>query len=152
MGEQHLQALREYTCYGRMVQDDSGKFTRLAGVTWDITEQRRFLEEKAALDQRMRDSQKLESLGVMAGGIAHDFNNLLTAILGHAGLARGASSASLSHHLEQIEEASQRASELCRQMLAYAGKGKFVLGVTNLNRLVDETVHLLAVSISRRSK
>ncbi|MFT3924116.1 MAG: PAS domain S-box protein [Myxococcales bacterium] len=139
-----------YASFGRAQQDAQGKYSRLLGITWDITEQRRLLEERAALDQRVRESQKLESLGVLAGGIAHDFNNLLTAILGHAGLARGHSPASQQHHLLQIEEAAQRASDLCRQMLAYAGKGKFVLGATDINRLIEDTMQLLKVSISKK--
>ncbi len=142
---------RWYASFGRALRDEEGKPIRLAGVTWDITEQRKLRLERAVLDQRMRESQKLESLGVLAGGIAHDFNNLLTAILGHACLARAhPAAAAVRHHLENIEEASQRASDLCRQMLAYAGKAKFVLGVTNLNRLIEDTVHLLKVSISKK--
>ena len=141
---------RWYECLGRALKDAHGNTTHIAGVTWDITEQRKLAQERAVLDQRIRDSQKLESLGVLAGGIAHDFNNLLTAILGHAGLARTYAAGPMLHHLENIEEASQRASDLCRQMLAYAGKTKFVLGVTNLNRLVEGTVHLLKVSISKK--
>jgi CheY-like chemotaxis protein len=97
-------------------------------------------------------SQKLESLGVLAGGIAHDFNNLLTSILGNADLAsRELSPASpIRIYLEDIETVSRRAAELCRQMLAYSGKGRFVVQSLSLNDVVREMAHLLSVSISKK--
>jgi CheY-like chemotaxis protein len=97
-------------------------------------------------------SQKLESLGVLAGGIAHDFNNLLTSILGNADLA----STELSpenparQYLDDIENVSRRAADLCRQMLAYSGKGRFVVQPISLNEIVREMAHLLGVSISKK--
>lgn len=81
-------------------------------------------ENKAELEQQVRQARKFESLGVLAGGIAHDFNNLLTGILGNADLALldlpRTSSAAVA--LNEIRNISQRASELCRQMLAYSGR------------------------------
>ncbi len=144
---------RYYASRGRVFRDADGKPVRHIGVIWDITEARRLQQERLQLEQRMQEGQKLESLGVLAGGIAHDFNNLLMAIMGNASLMRletSHSSASLSH-LRQIEEASRRASDLCRQMLAYAGKGRFMLSRTNLNELIEETTHLLQVSISKKA-
>jgi two-component system cell cycle sensor histidine kinase/response regulator CckA len=100
----------------------------------------------------VQQAQKLESLGVLAGGIAHDFNNLLTAILGHANLALMdlAPEAPARDSLREIEKASARSAELCRQMLAYAGKGRFVVEAINLSRLIEELAHLLNVSISKK--
>ncbi|NBV25310.1 MAG: PAS domain S-box protein [Proteobacteria bacterium] len=109
--------------------------------------------ERVRFETRLQETQKLESLGVLAGGIAHDFNNLLTSILGNASLAR----LDLPPHspadqsLERIETASLRAADLCKQMLAYAGKGRLVVQPVNLTRLVQETAHLLQVSISKRA-
>jgi len=81
-------------------------------------------EERVRLEQQVRQAQRLESLGVLAGGIAHDFNNLLTGILGNADLALldlpRSSSAAMA--LNEIRGISQRASDLCRQMLAYSGR------------------------------
>src|SRR5207249_3177024 len=95
----------------------------------------------------------LESLGVLAGGIAHDFNNLLTGILGFASLARmdlpGGSP--LHTYLEQIERSSQRAADLCKQMLAYAGKGRFHVQRLDLSALLEETIPLLKMSISKKA-
>jgi len=99
----------------------------------------------------MQHAQKLESLGVLAGGIAHDFNNLLMAILGNADLALMELSphAPARSNIEEIEKASQRAAGLAKQMLAYSGKGKFVIETIDLNEFIDEMAHLLEVSISK---
>jgi CheY-like chemotaxis protein len=100
----------------------------------------------------MLQVQKLESLGVLAGGIAHDFNNLLMTILGNADLAL----ADLPEHsaaresLSDIVRASRRAADLCRQMLAYSGKGRFCVEPVSLNDLIEEMAHLLVVSISKK--
>jgi PAS domain S-box-containing protein len=109
-------------------------------------------QQRLDLETQMQQAQRLESLGVLAGGIAHDFNNLLTAILGHANLALiDLAPGSAAHDsLREIDKASGRAAELCRQMLAYAGKGRFVAEPINLSRLIEETVHLLRVSISKK--
>jgi PAS domain S-box-containing protein len=144
---------RHYASRGRMLRDASGRPSRVVGVTWDVTERARLTAESAQLQRRMLEAQKLESLGVLAGGIAHDFNNILTAVLGNASLARivlDQTSPALDP-IGQIEEASRRATDLCRQMLAYAGKGRFVLQRTNLNELIESTTHLLQVSISKKA-
>ena len=109
----------------------------------DITERRRNEAEKAAMEEKLRETQKLESLGLLAGGIAHDFNNLLTGILGHANLARRSTVPSeIDACLEQVEQSTERAAELCGQMLAYAGKGRFEIGHVDLSAAVHETTSL----------
>ena len=131
--------------------DETGK-VRVVGLVQDLTELRRAEEEQRKLEQKVMQSQKLESLGVLAGGIAHDFNNLLTSILGNADLARR--NLSTAHpactYLEAIETVSRRAADLCRQMLAYSGKGRFVVQALSLNDVVREMAHLLSVSISKK--
>ena len=111
----------------------------------DLTDQRN-------LEQQMLHSQKLESLGVLAGGIAHDFNNLLTGILGNADLAKMEMSplAPACTSLEGIEVAARRAADLCRQLLAYSGRGRFVIQAVDLQELVEEMGHLLSISISKK--
>ena len=96
--------------------------------------------DSKAAERRIQDTHKLESLGVLAGGIAHDFNNLLTAILGNASLLRAelAEQQHVLEGIEQIEAASRRAAELCRQMLAFAGRGRFALQLMDLNALLDD--------------
>ncbi|MDQ6968019.1 MAG: ATP-binding protein, partial [Mariprofundaceae bacterium] len=96
--------------------------------------------------------QRLESLGVLAGGIAHDFNNILTAILGNAAMAER--KALLDPHatqgyLNKIVTSSERAADLCKQMLAYSGKGKFEVRAIDLSILVEEITNLLEISISK---
>jgi CheY-like chemotaxis protein len=98
-------------------------------------------------------AQKLESLGILAGGIAHDFNNLLTSILGNADLALGDLSpvAPACEPVQDIVRASRRAADLCRQMLAYSGKGRFIVQPVSLNEIVQEMANLLTVSVSKKA-
>ncbi len=113
-------------------------------VVQDITDRKR--QEEALLQ-----AQKLESLGVLAGGIAHDFNNLLVGILGNAGLAlmELPPASPARDTIEQIETAGRHAADLARQMLAYSGKGRFVIQPIDLNSLVEEMTHLLRVSLNK---
>jgi two-component system, cell cycle sensor histidine kinase and response regulator CckA len=106
--------------------------------------------ERVRSEQALLQAQKLESLGVLAGGVAHDFNNLLVGILGNAGLALAElpPSSPLHETIQGIERAGQRAAELARQMLAYSGKGQFVIERMDLNGLVAEMSHLLRSSIT----
>ncbi|BDU70004.1 hypothetical protein GETHOR_21050 [Geothrix oryzae] len=107
---------------------------------------------RALLERQMQHAQKLESLGVLAGGIAHDFNNLLTAMLGHMNVAQMklAPESPALPHLESLERIIHRAADLTRQMLAYSGKGRFVVRPYDLNHVVQEVTHLLEVSIPKK--
>ena len=133
------------------ILDRSGRIVGVSKSVRDITAQKKAAVEKAALDRKLQESQKLESLGVLAGGIAHDFNNLLTGILGNASLARYdlPPSSTLGPVLDRIEQATMRAADLCRQMLAYSGKGRFIVQKLDLNELIQDTTHLLNISISK---
>ncbi len=109
--------------------------------------------ETARGEARLQHAQKRESLGVLAGGIAHGFNNLLVGMLGNASMAL--QDTPKGHRarpaLEQIELASRRAAELTRQMLAYSGKGRFVVEPLDLSEVVLEMKDLLEVSVSKRA-
>lgn len=110
------------------------------------------LEGRRDLEKRLEQAQRLESLGVLAGGIAHDFNNLLTGILCSASLARMdlTPDAPIAEHLQRIETSSQRAAELCEQMLAYAGRNRSDRRtVVQLNSLIRETLELLHASVPK---
>ncbi|HZU53826.1 MAG TPA: PAS domain S-box protein [Holophagaceae bacterium] len=111
----------------------------------------RDISERLATERALQQSQKLESLGILAGGIAHDFNNLLTAMMGNLSLAQLKSHASSPSwpYLDALEKTLQKAADLTRQMLAYSGKGRFVTKVVDLNEAVEEMTHLLSVSISK---
>lgn len=130
-----------------------GEPTTILAVSRDITERRRADEERRHLEMQVQQAQKLESLGVLAGGIAHDFNNMLMAILGNADLAlqdlSGVSPA--RPMLVEIDRTAHRAAELCRQMLAYSGRGKFVLQHIDMSEVVKEMGHMLEVSISKKA-
>jgi signal transduction histidine kinase/CheY-like chemotaxis protein len=108
-------------------------------------------EARRAIEAKVLEVQKLESLGVLAGGIAHDFNNLLVAIMGNAGLALldlpEDSPARAS--IVDVEIASRRAGELARQMLAYSGRSRFRIEPIELSDLVRELLTLLQVSIGK---
>jgi len=126
----------------------------IEGRVWsfrDVTERRRAEESQLELERRLLHAQKLESLGVLAGGIAHDFNNLLMAILGNLELGlRDLSPVSPARpRIDAADQAARRAADLTRQMLAYSGRGKFLIGRVDLNELVEENVHLLRTSIPR---
>ena len=126
---------------------------RFAVVFHDLTEQLRAEEEKRKLEEQVQQAQKMESLGVLAGGIAHDFNNILMAVLGHAELALAEISpmSPARRSISEITTAAHRAAELCRQMLAYAGKASFALERVDLRNLVEEMAHLLKTAISKKA-
>ena len=132
--------------------DEERRVRGAVGASIDISATKRAEEEHLKVERKLLDAQKRESLGVLAGGIAHDFNNLLTGVLGNASLARTElSPASPIHvYVEQIEKSAKRAADLCKQMLAYSGKGRFVLEDIDLSELVTETTSLLQASISKR--
>ncbi len=131
-----------------------GKIHAVAGVSTEITELRAAEAGRLAIERKLLEAQKLESLGVLAGGIAHDFNNLLTGILGHATLCRDllAPGSSAASSLQQIELAARRAGELCQQMLAYSGRGRFSIGPLDLGALVGESVPLLRLSLPKSAR
>jgi PAS domain S-box-containing protein len=124
----------------------------LLAVT-DITERKWAEDKRLQLERQMQQTQKLESLGVLAGGIAHDFNNLLAIILGNASLALDELPpiSSVRDSLRVIETTSLRAADLCRQMLAYSGKCLFVNEPIRLRALVEEMVSLFKASISKKA-
>ncbi len=130
-----------------LVIDDRDDPAVIEGTVIDVSESRR-------IEEGLRRTQKLESLGVLAGGIAHDFNNLLMSILGNAELGRlGLDPGStLYQRLGRIEESAQRAADLSRQMLAYSGKGEFVVTHIDLSLAVREMEHLLEGAVTKKAQ
>ncbi|MFZ5452285.1 MAG: response regulator [Thermodesulfobacteriota bacterium] len=135
------------------LKGQNGELLGSVYVARDISERRQAEEERGKLEAQMREVQKLESLGVLAGGIAHDFNNLLMAILGNADLALFSlpPTSPARPSVEEIARASQRAADLCRQMLAYSGRGRFVVGRYDLSEIVREMAQMLEVSVSKKA-
>jgi two-component system cell cycle sensor histidine kinase/response regulator CckA len=110
----------------------------MQGIARDVTERKQ-------LEEQLRQSQKMEAVGMLAGGIAHDFNNLLTAITGYSdlGLRRLKAEDPLRHNLEEIKKAGNRAASLTRQLLAFSRKQVLQPKVLDLNWLVLELGKLL---------
>ncbi len=125
----------------------------LLAIARDVTERVRRDEERTRIQAQILQAQKLESLGVLAGGIAHDFNNLLMSVLGYANLALSDMPAESSAYesIRQVELAARRAADLCKQMLAYSGRGHFVVQAVDLTRLVEEMSHLLTLAKSKNA-
>jgi PAS domain S-box-containing protein len=126
------------------IRNDSGEIVAISTIARDITEIR-------ALEEQLRQAAKLESLGVLAGGIAHDFNNLLVGILGNASLARELlpATSAARQMLDAVISASARAGALTKQLLAYSGKGKFVIQPLDLSELVRDLTKLVQASIPK---
>jgi two-component system, cell cycle sensor histidine kinase and response regulator CckA len=120
----------------------------------EMEERRQAEEEHRRLEAQMQHAQRLESLGVLAGGIAHDFNNLLASIMGYASLASMELAEGSPPHraLNQVLTASQSAADLTRQMLAYSGRGTFVLEPVNLTQLIEGVVRLLESTIHKKAE
>jgi len=138
---------------GKVEYDSRGRPVKMIGTIQDVTVRKEVEEEKRSLERQVRQAQKMESLGVLAGGIAHDFNNLLMVILGHAERALKETSpiSAARGNLTEITTAVERAADLCRQMLSYAGQSEFVLERVGLRELVEEMVHLLQTAISKKA-
>ncbi len=147
-------AQRDYDVLRVPLFDADGERAGMVLMGRDVTEHLEAEREHRQFEAAIQHAQKLESLGVLAGGIAHDFNNLLMGVLGNASLAMSVVT-KLSPawpFLVDIDSAAQRAADLAGQMLAYSGKGRFVIEAFELHELVEEMMHLLQVSISKKAE
>jgi PAS domain S-box-containing protein len=124
---------------------EDGRSRGAVGVFVDITERKK-------AESRLRESQRAESLGLLAGGVAHDFNNLLVGVIGNASMAREMLSPDhpAAELLDAVVKTGEQAAHLTRQMLAYAGKGKFLVEALNLSGLIPEIAGLVRTSISKK--
>lgn len=134
----------------QVVHPPSGRMM-LRGFLLDVTEKALAEKERLELRERLQQSQKLESLGILAGGLAHDFNNLLTGILAYTELALLdlPAGSPVSRHVIEIQHAAEHAGDLCRQMLAYSGGVEFVFKTFGLSELVSEMLRLLEIAIPK---
>jgi two-component system, cell cycle sensor histidine kinase and response regulator CckA len=144
-GTRHLHARAE------LLRSPTGRPLALVGTMQDVTNEVEAAEARARLESQVHHAQKLESLGLLAGGIAHDFNNLLVGVLSNASLAL----LDLDDHAParqvvlEIERTAQRAADLTRQLLAYSGKGRFVVEPLQLSALAAEMAQLLRTVVSK---
>ena len=135
-----------------IVRDAAGTATQFLGYLLDTTERKNQAEMLRAAEARLRESQRLEALGVLAGGIAHDFNNLLVGVLGNASQALALlPEGPAQDTVRDIQTAARMASDLTRQLLAYSGKGRFVVEPLDISRLVADSAHLLGAVLSRKA-
>jgi PAS domain S-box-containing protein len=143
-------SLRSFVANGMPYTDTKGRLLFI-GVGHDVTDQLQAEQDRLDFERQLLHTQKLESLGVLAGGIAHDFNNLLLTILGNVELAaRNIPPDSTPHkRLEQATMAANRAADLTSRLLAYSGKGVFVITRLNLNQLVNENAALFRTAVPR---
>jgi len=138
--------------------------SRVVARTADLSEAQRLAQELVEKEQTARRAarfseaqsrhvQKLESIGVLAGGIAHDFNNLLHVVLGNADIALSSLKAGspAREPIEEVVRATLRAADLTRQLLAYSGKGTFVVRHLDLSTEVREMATLLRTGISKQA-
>lgn len=127
------------------IRSQTGEVTAASAVARDVTDRNR-------LEEQFRQAKKLESIGVLAGGVAHDFNNLLVGILGNASLALD--DLPLAHpardELQEVVLASERAAELVRQLLVYAGKGMFTMKPVSLPEVVREITQLIQPCVPKK--
>jgi PAS domain S-box-containing protein len=132
-----------------LVQSQAQGRSVLQGVAFDITEQKRAEADRLAFERTLLESQKRESLGVLAGGVAHDFNNLLLVILGNAALAQldVPEQSPTYATITEIQHAAERAANLVQQLLAYTGKGRLVIQQLNLGALLEHMQPLLRSSL-----
>ena len=124
---------------------------RIVGSEWfliDISESKRLEEESLLFQKQFQQAQKLESLGVLAGGIAHDFNNILTIIISCCSLAQVRPDM-VGELLPEIDKAAQRAADLCRQMLTYAGKSLMTMKQIKMVELVEDMIRMLKATINQ---
>ena len=126
----------------RNLYDRQGRYLGSISLGQDVT-------EREQQEEALRQAQKLESIGLLAGGIAHDFNNLLSGMLGQSSLA-------LRHlppghparqPVEKAARSAERAADLTRQLLAYAGKGRFETAPLDLSALAQRSLDLLTIAV-----
>jgi PAS domain S-box-containing protein len=127
------------------LKDDAGVVAHYVAVKTEITDRKRAERERAELEAKYQQAQKMESIGRLAGGVAHDFNNMLGVILGNVELALEQVHASLPLHqdLEEIRLAATRSADLTRQLLAFARKQTVAPKVLDLNDTVASTLKML---------
>ncbi|TDU80848.1 PAS domain S-box-containing protein [Prosthecobacter fusiformis] len=135
------------------IRDDDGRITGCVVVFRDCTNSKKLQEERRRLETKMQETQRLESLGVLAAGIAHDFNNLLTVVTMNASLAKSfvPQESPVLRSLTDIQAAAERAAQLCNQMLAYAGQGPVSMEDICINELTRDTAQLLTTAISKKT-
>jgi PAS domain S-box-containing protein len=129
-----------------LIKDQAELPTGYRGVLRDVSERKQAEEEKYKLDTQLQQAQKMESIGTLAGGIAHDFNNILMGIQGNASLMllKIESDQPNYEKIKNIEKYVQNGTELTKQLLGFARRGKYLIKATDLNEIIDKSSSLFA--------
>jgi len=137
-----------------MERAPDGRPLRVVGTHRDVTSVYQAEAERRSMETQVLQAHKLESMGVLAGGLAHDFNNILTSVIGYTDLAltEVPEGSMLRRRLDQVLVGARRAADLTRQLLAYSGKGQFILQAMDLTELARETCQIVHVSLSPRTR
>ena len=132
-------------CNAYPVRDGAGVLQQVVVTFIDISDQRRAEEERGRLEEQLRQTQRMESVGQLAGGIAHDFNNLLTAILGTCDLIDLGDPewSDDSRGVQEIRRAANKAAALTRQLLAFSRKQVLQPRRLELNAVVESMERML---------
>ncbi|MDQ6989459.1 MAG: response regulator [Mariprofundaceae bacterium] len=126
------------------LSDDMGKHNGCIIMLRDV-------REAHALREKLKEKERIDSIGMLAGGIAHDFNNLLTTIMGNAELLqlKSGNDPLMLRYVDRIRHAGQSAAELCQMLLSYAGKGQYVVQQVDLSKAVEEALHLMDTAVPK---
>jgi PAS domain S-box-containing protein len=144
-------SVRWLFCKGQWLFDENLQSEKLVGTCQDITAQKQSEHSRAQIEEQLRQMQKMESIGRLAGGVAHDFNNILSVIVGHVELARGSSTAepAVLRHIDQIQQAANRAAALTRHLLAFSRREVIQPTVLDLNVVVHNLARMMSRLIGK---
>jgi PAS domain S-box len=135
------------------LKDARGTIIGTWGISRDITDSKRTVQELKSAEEQLRHSQKMEAFGQLAGGIAHDFNNILGVILGAAQLVEmdlKDQPAEMKHKIDMVIDASKRAAELTRQLLSFARKGKYTIVAMDVHEVIQSVIRLINHTFDKR--
>lgn len=130
--------------YSRLTQDRTGR-NKLVVTTLDLTERKRAEEERCNMEEQLKQSERLQTVGRLAGGVAHEFNNIVTGVMGYCNLMLDGIVPKREYRstLESIVTLSKRASQISRQLLSFSRATKMQMRDQDLNGILRQTVPML---------
>ncbi len=137
-----------------LIKNSSGKPLGMIGVVRDVSKQKEIDDERRNLEEKIRHTQKLESIGALAGGLAHELNNILTGIIGYNELAmmRLEKGSPVRELLSNAQQSAGRAADILKQLLAYSGKGMFFKRDLDISAEINKISDLIRLLLSKKIK